>query len=240
MSKTMPPENASIGWAVRGLRSQGASYLLPWADGAAVQDLAARLEAEHGAARTEIVKNPHRDHGWARHAAASLLDVVQAVIGTDVAIENSFLVIKWPGSAFDVPWHQDGIDRRIELDPARSVSAWLALTDTTVDNGCLHIAPGSHELGYLPYELEADHGARRGRAGQAVLGQAGFGDSGTVPVLIGAGGAVVLDVALLHRSGPNTSQGVRIGLNVRYAAPGAVRTRDGSAPILDPISGTGW
>jgi ectoine hydroxylase-related dioxygenase (phytanoyl-CoA dioxygenase family) len=241
MSKTPPLlESTSISWAVQDLRSQGATYPLPWASSEAARNLAAVVEAEHDTDQREIVKNPHRNGGWARDAACSLLEVVQAVIGPDVAIENTFLVVKWPGSPFEVPWHQDGIDRRIELDPARSVSAWLALTDATVANGCLHIAPSSHQLGYLPYELEDDHGGQRGRAGQAVLAESGFGDQGAVPVPVTAGNAVVLDVALLHRSGPNTSPSPRIGLNVRYVAPGAARTRDGSAPVLDPISGTAW
>lgn len=242
MSKTPPPlEHTSITWAVQDLRSQGATYPLPWGTTATARDLAAQVEAEHTADRREIVKNPHRNGGWARDAACSLLEVVQAVIGPDVAIENTFLVIKWPGSPFEVPWHQDGTDRRIELDPARSVSAWLALTDATPNNGCLHIAPGSHQLGYLPYEFEDDHGAQRGRAGRAAgLDKAGFGDQDAVPVPVAAGNAVVLHVALLHRSGPNTSPSPRIGLNIRYVAPGATHTRDGSVPILDPISGTAW
>lgn len=110
------------------------------------------------------------------------------------------------------------------------MSAWLALTEATVENGCLHIAPGSHELGYLSHELEAEHGQRRGRADQAVLAEAGFGHGDAVPVPVAAGDAVLLGVALLHRSGPNASDVARIGLNARYLAPGAVRTRDGSAP----------
>jgi hypothetical protein len=49
-----------------------------------------------------------------------------------------------------------------------------------------------------------------------------------------------MNVALLHRSGSNTAASVRIGLNVRYVAPGAARTRDRTSPDLDPISGTAW
>jgi ectoine hydroxylase-related dioxygenase (phytanoyl-CoA dioxygenase family) len=242
MSKTPPQlECTPINQAVQDLRSQGATYPLPWATTTAARDLAARVQTAYGADQQEIVKNTHRDDDGVRDAAYSLLEVVQAVIGPDVAIENTFLVIKWPGNTFEVPWHQDGTDRRIELDPARSVSAWLALTDATPANGCLHIAPGSHQLGYLPYELEGDHSRQRGRAGQAAgLDEAAFGHQDAIPLAVAAGNAVVLDVALLHRSGTNTSPSPRIGLNVRYVAPGAVRTRDGSVPVLDPISGTAW
>ncbi len=49
-----------------------------------------------------------------------------------------------------------------------------------------------------------------------------------------------MDVRLLHRSGPNTARFARLGLNIRYVAPGAARTRDHTTPDLDPISGTAW
>ncbi|MBA9005937.1 phytanoyl-CoA dioxygenase family protein [Thermomonospora cellulosilytica] len=219
------------------LRSQGVSHPVPWTTTETARELAGRVLADHAAARREIIRNPHLDIGWFRDAAASLLDAVQAVIGPAVAIENTFLVIKWPGTAFEVPWHQDGIDRRIELDPGRSVAAWLALTDATPANGCLHIAPGSHRLGYLPYELEDDHGAARGRAGRS----AGFtGEHEAVAIPVAAGDAVLMDVRLLHRSGSNTTDQARVGLNVRYVAPGGLRMRDHTTPSLTPLTGTGW
>ncbi len=46
--------------------------------------------------------------------------------------------------------------------------------------------------------------------------------------------------ALMHASGPNTSDAARIGLNVRYVAPGGCLRRDPSCPSLDPVSGSGW
>src|SRR5437868_13501166 len=208
MSKTptpVPPERTpatSAAWAVQDLRSQGASYPLAWASTDRARDMAQRVEADHTADRREITRNPHRDQAWARLAACSLLEIVQAVIGADVAIENTFLVTKWPGADFEIPWHQDGTDRRIELDPARSVSAWLALTDATPQSGCLRIAPGSHDLGYLPYELEDEpsdkQAARRGRARRAG-GLAGSDvTAGAVPVPVAAGNAILMAARLLH------------------------------------------
>ncbi|MCW2900469.1 MAG: ptlH [Streptosporangiaceae bacterium] len=223
--------------AVGVLRSLGVSGTIPWATPDAAGSLAAELAARHGHHR-EIVRNPHRSVEWARAGVRSptLLSAVQAAIGPDVAVENTFLIMKWPGRDFEVPWHQDGIDHRIHLDPDRSVSAWLALTDATLANGCLHVAPGSQRLGYLPYELEEAHGQARGRAGRV----AGFSGEYSVPVTVSAGHAVLMDVRLLHRSGPNSTQAPRIGLNVRYVAPGAVQMRDHTPPDLDPISGPSW
>nr|WP_280685543.1 phytanoyl-CoA dioxygenase family protein [Kitasatospora sp. MAA19] len=57
------------------------------------------------------------------------------------------------------------MDAQVELDPDRSVSAWLAVSVATLDNGSLHAVPGSHHFGYLPFSSE--YGAERGRADQA-------------------------------------------------------------------------
>ncbi|MFD9692846.1 phytanoyl-CoA dioxygenase family protein [Kitasatospora sp. NPDC059088] len=217
----------------RGMRTG-----IEWSTPGAARARAVQLVAEHRARRQEIVRNPHLAADWARVAvrAPSLLAAVQEAIGPDVAVENTFLVVKWPHRAFEIPWHQDGIDARLELDPDRSVSAWLAISDATLDNGCLHAVAGSHHFGYLPFASEAEHGAERGRADQAT----GFttGDSTALP--LPAGSALLMDGRLLHRSGTNTGDGARVGLNVRYVAPGGIRRRDPQSPSPDPLSGTGW
>jgi ectoine hydroxylase-related dioxygenase (phytanoyl-CoA dioxygenase family) len=231
MGTTIPQADGALG--PRGVRTA-----VEWTAPGAARERAAALGAEHQAGRTEIVRNPHCDQDWAAEAVRSprLLEAVQQVIGPAVAVENTFLVIKWPSRTFEVPWHQDGIDDRIELDPARSVAAWIALTDATERNGCLHVIAGSQRSGYLPYGPEAGTGQERGRADAAdgVTGQ------GAVAVPTRAGCAVLMDVRLLHRSGSNLSDRARVGLNVRYVAPGGAVRRDLTCPSLDPISGTGW
>ena len=194
--------------------------------------------ARYRALRPEIVRCPHLEDDWAAVAVRSptLLEAVRQVLGPSIAVEHSFLVLKWPGKPFTVPWHQDGIDQCIELDPQRSVSAWLAITDAGHDSGCLRVIPGSQRLGYLPFEKEPEHQGRRGRGDQA----AGFSTHGAIPVPVPAGGAVLMDSRLLHSSGPNRGSALRIGLNIRYVAPGGCLRRDPTSPSLAPISGTGW
>jgi ectoine hydroxylase-related dioxygenase (phytanoyl-CoA dioxygenase family) len=141
-----------------------------------------------------------------------------------------------------VPWHQDGVNDRVELDPARSVTVWAALTDATVDSGALEVVPGSWQAGYLPYRREdgpdRDRPRHRGRALQTDVPP----DSPTtVLVPVPAGQALLMDVRLLHRSGPNTASWPRVGLNLRYVAPGAVTHRTAGTPAsLYPVAGTGW
>jgi ectoine hydroxylase-related dioxygenase (phytanoyl-CoA dioxygenase family) len=227
------------------LGAKGFRAPLAWAVPTFARAVATGIVTEYQDLRTEIVRNPHHDTVWVRDAVRSptLLDAVWSTIGPAVAVENTFLMVKWPGKDFLVPWHQDGIDERIELDPHRSVAAWLAISDATLATGCLNVIPGSQHLGYLPYEHEAINSATtRGRAGQAQGFGGGDIEQEVVAVELDAGSAVLMDVRLLHRSGSNaaSSRGPRVGLNVRYVAPGGIRVRDYSSPSLDPISGSGW
>ncbi len=114
MSRIPCPESTTIGQTVGDLRSLGVSTSFPWATPDAACSQAGELVAQHGPHHREIVKNPHRDAEWARTAVCSplLLSAVHAAIGPNVAVENTFLVVKWPGSDFEIPWHQDGIDQR--------------------------------------------------------------------------------------------------------------------------------
>ncbi|MFJ2582947.1 phytanoyl-CoA dioxygenase family protein [Kitasatospora aureofaciens] len=220
------------------LGRRGMSSPIEWSVPGAARGRAALLVTDHRGSRQEIVRNPHLAEDWAEFAvrAPNLLAAVQAVLGPDVAVENTFLVVKWPHRTFEIPWHQDGIGQTLELHPDRSVSAWLAITDATTANGCLHVAPGSQRASYLPVEKEAAGGTERGRADQA----AGFTPTATTTVPLRAGSAVLMDSRLVHRSGTNLSSGARIGLNVRYVAPDGILRRDPTSPSIVPISGTGW
>lgn len=220
------------------LGSRGYRLVRDWAPPGKAVSWAAGLIAAHRGPAREVLRNPHLTEEWAQSAVRSpqLLKTVQDLIGPDVAVENTFLVIKWPGRGFEVPWHQDGINDRLVLDPETSVAAWLAFTDARPESGCLRVLPGSQIAGYQPYEVEAANGAARGRA----LGIRVAEDEQGAFVPVRAGGGLLMDTRLVHSSPSNNGAGARIGLNVRFVAPGAVSMRDGSSPSLTPLSGTGW
>ncbi|MFF4502792.1 phytanoyl-CoA dioxygenase family protein [Streptomyces sp. NPDC001401] len=213
---------------------------LHWNTNSRARARAAEVIAEHRAEQTEVVRDAHLRFDWAAHAVRSpdLLRTVQDTIGGSVAVENTFLMIKWPGRDFPVPWHQDGTNPRMQLDPELSVAAWLAVTDATTVNGCLQVIPGSHAAGYLDHTRE-DSDAQRGKA----LGVQGMPDGPHergVWLPLDAGQACLMDVRLIHRSDNNTTAGARVGLNIRYVAPGAVRSSSPHSPSLYPLTGSGW
>lgn len=166
----------------------------------------------------------------------AIIEAVETLIGPDIALEGGFLLSKPAHSDFAVPWHQDGTNDHIELDPARSVTAWVALTDATAENGALEVIPGSWHGGYLPYRRAEP---QPGQPGRPLFTDVPPGLADPVIAAVPAGQALLMDVRLLHRSGPNISDASRIGLNLRYVAPGAVTHRPGMpAASLYPITGS--
>ncbi|MFC9915364.1 phytanoyl-CoA dioxygenase family protein [Streptomyces sp. NPDC127197] len=220
------------------LGPDGYKVLSHWTTPAKANARATELIVAHRGTLQEVVANPHLMEEWAQTLvrAPRLVAAVQELIGPGVAVENSFLVIKWPSQDFEVPWHQDGTNDRLELDPQRSVAAWLALTDADEKTGCLRVLPGSQRVGYRPYETEPANGAARGRGLSVRID----GVVNEVPVPVRSGNGVLMDTRLVHSSHSNLGTGARIGLNIRFVAPGAVSMRDGSSPSLAPITGTGW
>ena len=52
-----------------------------------------------------------------------------------------------------VAWHQDLT--YWGLEPPQAVTAWLAIDDVDIDNGCMRVVPGSHRQGILTHETSA-------------------------------------------------------------------------------------
>ncbi len=146
----MTNESVQVSEAAAGYR------VITWADPETARDLAQQVLDGHGG--LDIIRAPHLTERWAVRAANAdrVTAAVRERIGDRVTIEHSFGMVKWPGRLFRVPWHQDGIDEHLVLDPARSVCAWLALTDAPVEAGGLHVVPGSHLRGYVPHAPEVE------------------------------------------------------------------------------------
>ncbi|MGH9260677.1 MAG: phytanoyl-CoA dioxygenase family protein, partial [Acidimicrobiales bacterium] len=75
-------------------------------------------------------------------ARPDVVDVLVDGLGPDVDCFLSQFIFKNPG-AWGQPWHQDSF--YFPFEPARPVvGLWLAVTEATLANGCLHVLPGSH------------------------------------------------------------------------------------------------
>jgi non-haem Fe2+, alpha-ketoglutarate-dependent halogenase len=163
--------------------------------------------------RDEIIK-PHLLFRWAadlvRHPA--VLDAVEAIIGPDILFWDSSLFMKEANSPTYISWHQDL--RYWGLDPGDQIlTAWIALSPSTVESGCMRVVPGSHRLDLMPHTntLAANNMLSYGQEVQAQV------DEETAADLVLQPGEMSLHHAMIiHGSAPNMSQDRRIGYAIRY------------------------
>jgi len=73
---------------------------------------------------------------------SKILDAVESLIGKNILVCGTTLFIKNPKEKGYVSYHQDA--KYIGLEPHNWVTAWVALTDSNEENGCMKMWPGSH------------------------------------------------------------------------------------------------
>ena len=73
---------------------------------------------------------------------SKILDAVESIIGKNILVCSTTLFIKNPNEQGFVSYHQDA--KYIGLEPHNWVTAWVALTDSNENNGCMKMWPKSH------------------------------------------------------------------------------------------------
>lgn len=71
---------------------------------------------------------------------------MRQLLGPELAVplaHHNCVMTKQPGFSSDTGWHQD--IRYWSFESSELVSVWLALGPETVENGCLHVIPGTHQ-----------------------------------------------------------------------------------------------
>ncbi|MCZ6672765.1 MAG: phytanoyl-CoA dioxygenase family protein [Verrucomicrobia bacterium] len=154
-----------------------------------------------------------------------ILDTVEQVIGPNILVHSSTIFSKRPGRSF-VSWHQDSL--YWHLSAPRLVSAWIALSDSTVENGCMRVQPGSHLR--QREHTEIHHEDNMLVTGTTIMD--GPDEASTVNVVLRAGEMSLHHANLLHGSDPNRSNHNRIGFAVRYLAPDVQQGREHHEVIL--------
>jgi ectoine hydroxylase-related dioxygenase (phytanoyl-CoA dioxygenase family) len=140
-----------------------------------------------------------------------ILDVVESLIGSNILVFHATVWFKQPGTGDYVPWHQDAT--YFGLDPHEHVTAWVALTDSTQENGCVEVMPGSHALGQRPHRDDRDKRAMLSR-GQTL--SIDLDESRAAPLLLSAGEISFHHTLLMHRSAPNKSSRPRVGIGISF------------------------
>jgi len=81
----------------------------------------------------------------------AVLDLVEPLIGPDIALFSSHFICKPPAVGKRVPWHEDSAYWNGRLDPMEVVTVWLAIDPSTPENGCMRVIPETHRHGFSEY-----------------------------------------------------------------------------------------
>ena len=74
---------------------------------------------------------------------SKILDAVESLIGKNILVCGTTLFIKNPFVKGFVSYHQDA--KYIGLEPYNWVTAWVAITESNEENGCMRMWSGSHK-----------------------------------------------------------------------------------------------
>lgn len=141
-----------------------------------------------------------------------ILDAVQSLIGLEIFSNPVYNVRpKVPKvAAGAVPWHQD----KSYWPDANSnpvITVWIPLVDSTPENGCLHIIPGTHTKRVIQHVKETNSGT-----GFLAVEDEKVRGKKVQQLTMKAGSAVLFNDRLLHMSTPNNSDHVRWSVDLRY------------------------
>lgn len=157
----------------------------------------------------------------------ALLDVAEALIGPELlANPIQHVRLKPPqreqlradqsSLVATTGWHQDMGVARDEADETEMLTFWLAITDATIENGCLQVVPYSHRAGL------ADH-CPDGLAVEIPANRLGGEPR---PIELRAGSVLVMHRLTQHASLPNVSDSIRWSFDLRYQPLGQPTGRD--------------
>ena len=126
--------------------------------------------------------------------------IAEQLCGEGMTLDFDQLLAKQPGRDDAVfAWHQDQA-YWIHTDDRRTATCWLAVDDSTLDNGCMQFLPGSHAEPVRPHRP-----AGESREERHTLVTDLRPDDRPVPVPIRRGDITVHNEGVLHGSGGNRS-----------------------------------
>ena len=136
-----------------------------------------------------------------------ILDIIESLIGPDIKLYQDQLFMKPPKIGSRQPYHQD-MPLGFYIDPPDMVTCWAALDDSTIDNGCLWMLPGTHKFGIIEKSNweEYEQMSFSGRLPEER------------PVVMEAGSCSFHHGLILHSSRPNLTDRRRRGYATHYVS----------------------
>ena len=150
----------------------------------------------------------------------AILDAVEDILGPDILCWSSRWFIKDKNDGGFVSWHQDvpywGLDVGENI-----LTAWVAISPATRDNGCMKVIPGSHRSLVPHREGVSNNLLLRGQEVAVKVDE-----SKAVYMALAAGQMSIHHGLMFHGSAENHADERRIGFAIRYI-PTRVKPVDG-------------
>ena len=190
------------------------------------------LEAREGKETSAIglaERHFHERFIWEIASHPTILNAIEALIGTDIMVLSTHFFCKYPSATKKfVAWHQDVT--YWGLEPPVAVTAWYAVDDSDVENGCMRVIPGSHRQGILEHGKSGEPGNLLS-VNQSIQGE--VDENQAMDIVLEAGQISIHHGQLIHGSNPNQSNRRRCGLTLRYC-PSSVK------PVQNSSVGKTW
>lgn len=151
-------------------------------------------------------------------SAPAIVDRVASLFGPDLVLWNSNIFNKPPATPNhmeEYPWHQDHYNWNME--PILNISAWLAITPATKENGCVEVIPGSHK--HIIPPVRDTNPSISIRFGGVASNLSYVDESKKVSLTLEPGQFFLFNERVLHHSNPNLTQESRLGLAIRITVP---------------------
>ena len=139
----------------------------------------------------------------------NILNAVESLIGGNILVCGTTLFIKNPGEGGFVSYHQDA--KYIGLEPHNWVTAWVAITDSNKNNGCMKMWSGSHKDNLKEHDQNFNEKNLLTR-GQTVKN---VPNDQIIPLVLNAGQMSLHHPRTVHGSGINKSNDRRIGFVIQ-------------------------
>ncbi|MBM3457755.1 MAG: phytanoyl-CoA dioxygenase family protein [Armatimonadetes bacterium] len=142
-----------------------------------------------------------------------VLDVVEALLGPDLSLYHCKLLMKAAREGTVTPWHQDYSYWVTEDNRPLMLNCMLQIDDSTRENGCLQMVPGTHRQPLLPHEVNSQPFGRF---------LPGYFEprADAVPLPLRAGSAIFFGPLIIHGSDANRSPHDRRAVTMAYSLTG--------------------
>lgn len=178
------------------------------------------LEPTHSADNPRLRRLNHpvalSDIFWQVASGDAILDRIEGLLGPDIKFHHSKLNMKASKGGEAIGWHQD-----FAFFPHTNedvLACGIALDDSTIDNGCLMVIPGTHRIGLL------NHRDKNGEfVGKIVGDEDKYDESQAVSIELKAGDMSIHHACAIHGSTQNNSGNARRLLIYEYAATDAIQ-----------------